>query len=410
MAETKWVCKARYWIAPKPTLPGVWKMRDGGWLVRGRATDPRTGRMREVLRALDAPDAPAAFAALHRELAAIRTGGDPTAAPARTRFAAYAASLLERKVQAGDIKSAKGREKWGYILEHHLIPAFGDVFMDRLTHGDIQAWRAQVGARIKAGKYSPHTANDWLAVLRVILTAARTEYRWLVNPMEGVAPFDASDHATYTDEEPNALTPAEVPRFLRAMRDRWPQHFAMTALGFGTGLRPSTLRPLRRCGPCADVLWDSHELLVRRSQTVRDEVMNKPKTGKHQRIALPEELVGILRWHVEYQLPEGVPPECELLFPSELGGFRSRSCLDKPFADVAKHLALGKHVSPRAMRRTFQDLCRAAEVHDVVTRSISGHATAQMQGRYSTASAGEQIAALAKVIDLAGARGLARVG
>src|SRR5262245_32825278 len=30
-------------------------------------------------------------------------------------------------------------------------------------------------------------------------------------------------------------------------------------------------------------------------------------------------------------------------------------------------------VTPRAMRRTFQDLARAAEVQDIVTRSISGH-------------------------------------
>ena len=37
------------------------------------------------------------------------------------------------------------------------------------------------------------------------------------------------------------------------------------------------------------------------------------------------------------------------------------------------------------MRRTFQDLAREAAVADVVTRSISGHATATMQAHYSTA-------------------------
>jgi hypothetical protein len=40
--------------------------------------------------------------------------------------------------------------------------------------------------------------------------------------------------------------------------------------------------------------------------------------------------------------------------------------------------------------RTFQDLCRAVEVGDVVTRSISGHATEAMQRHYSTASLEEQ--------------------
>lgn len=71
--------------------------------------------------------------------------------------------------------------------------------------------------------------------------------------------------------------------------------------------------------------------------------------------------------------------ESALLFPSDTGGFRSASCLDKPFEEVVTSLKLKKHITPRAMRRTFQDLARAAEVKDVVTRAVSGHATEAMQ-------------------------------
>jgi len=46
----------------------------------------------------------------------------------------------------------------------------------------------------------------------------------------------------------------EVRPFLAKMREMFPQHFAMTALGFATGLRPSTMRPLRREGPQSDML------------------------------------------------------------------------------------------------------------------------------------------------------------
>jgi hypothetical protein len=56
------------------------------------------------------------------------------------------------------------------------------------------------------------------------------------------------------------------------------------------------------------------------------------------------------------------------------------------------------------MRRTFQDLARAAEVKDLVTRAISGHATETMQHHYSTVAAAEKQQAIAKVIDLAGVR------
>jgi integrase len=104
--------------------------------------------------------------------------------------------------------------------------------------------------------------------------------------------------------------------------------------------------------------------------------------------------------HVDTQLRPGPQQESDLLFPSEVGGFRSRSCLDKPFAEVAKAIDLKKHVSPRAMRRTFQDLARTAEIRDIVTRSISGHATEEMQRRYSTVSPVEQQRSLARVLRL----------
>jgi hypothetical protein len=57
------------------------------------------------------------------------------------------------------------------------------------------------------------------------------------------------------------------------------------------------------------------------------------------------------------------------------------------------------------MRRTFQDLGRAASVHDFVVRAISGHATTSMQEHYSSVSGDEVRTGLAKVIALAGITG-----
>jgi hypothetical protein len=69
-----------------------------------------------------------------------------------------------------------------------------------------------------------------------------------------------------------------------------------------------------------------------------------------------------------------------------------------------------KKLTPRAMRRTFQDLARAAEVRDIVTRSVSGHSTEAMQRHYSTVSGQEQKAGLAKVGSLAKFREIAALG
>ena len=91
---------------------------------------------------------------------------------------------------------------------------------------------------------------------------------------------------------------------------RFPRFYAMTLLGFVTGLRPSSLRPLRRSGSHADLKWDDRILHVRRSQTRGNEVMAATKTGRDQRILLPAELVEILRAHVASLTGKRRSPMC----------------------------------------------------------------------------------------------------
>jgi integrase len=315
-------------------------------------------------------------------------------------FGEYATSLFARKVDKGELKSAKSRERWSLTLTEHLVPRFGQMYLDVLRKQDVEEWLAEMGRRVQLKKVSPNTVNGWLAILRVIANTAVAEFDLPRNPVALVKDLDTSTWHTYTDEQPNSLTPAEVPVFLAKVRELYPQHFAFVALGFATGLRPSSLRPLRRRGDHADVLWEQSVLLVRRSQTGDEEPMETTKTGKLQRISLPKDLIEILQWHAD-RLPEGEMRKSELLFPSETGGYRAASCLDRPFSEVLTKLKWKKRITPRAMRRTFQDLARAAEVRDIVTRSVSGHSTEAMQRHYSTVSSQEQRDGLAKVIVLA---------
>jgi integrase len=232
---------------------------------------------------------------------------------------------------------------------------------------------------IAAGDYSPATVNRWLATLRVIMKAAKREFGLGHLATEGVGSFDLSERETYTEEEPNALLPEETPVFLAKMREMYPQHYAMTYLGFATGLRP-----LRRKGPNTDVLWEQNRILVRRSHTVGDEVMQTTKQKRKYPIDVPEEVMKVLHWHVKTQLDTPEQEESELLFPAVTGGFRSPSVLNIPFADVMDTLGLTKRFTQCGLRRTFNDLARAARVEALVTRSISGHLTEQMEHHYST--------------------------
>jgi integrase len=128
--------------------------------------------------------------------------------------------------------------------------------------------------------------------------------------------------------------------------------------------------------------------------------MNKTKTGFKQTIALPAEVMQVLRWHVESQLSTPQQQASELLFPSVIGGFRSPSVLNKPFADVAARVKLGKKFSQRGLRRTFNDLARYANVADIVKKSISGHVTDSMVERYSTVQGSEQRSGIGRVLSL----------
>jgi len=117
-------------------------------------------------------------------------------------------------------------------------------------------------------------------------------------------------------------------------------------------------------------------ILIRRSET-RGSTMNKTKTGKRQKLYLPEEVMAVLEWHVE-RLAPGAQEQSDLPFPSLTGGFRSGSVLTKPFAKACRALRLPYTVTAKAMRRTLQDMARHANVPDTALRSISGHSTPTM--------------------------------
>jgi hypothetical protein len=88
--------------------------------------------------------------------------------------------------------------------------------------------------------------------------------------------------------------------------------------------------------------------------------------------------------------------------PSDVGGFVSPSCLDKPFRTIAEAAKIKKVITPKAMRRTAQDLSRLAGVNDLVTRAVSGHSDVAIQELYSTIRGDEMRKSLAAVVQLVG--------
>ena len=130
--------------------------------------------------------------------------------------------------------------------------------------------------------------------------------------------------------------------------------------------------------------------------------MNTTKNKVKLKLPIPGELLEVLRWHCDRL--EGKQAESDLLFPGRFGGLLNTNVLFKPFREAARLAGIKKHLTPRCMRRTYQDLSREANVAGIVTRSISGHLTEEMQNHYSTVTRDEQRDGLAKVISMAGFR------
>lgn len=414
---TTWVRRWGYEMAKTAVRPGVYRLKARGYYVRSRVTD-KLHRRREVAAALH--DVRTAAEAQKELDALVARAQAELRGEIRKRqlWSDFVVSLLDRKIRQGKIESEATVDWWKGAVAL-FIEEWGHLDVSDVTRHHIQRWldtkvakwmsdgRTVMRKRKGTGKLEgqivlkpfttvikPRTINGWLRVLRTICHAAKKDFDLSKSAFEGIEFFE--EGRAYTKEQPNAMPPGTLlSRFIEVARRRYPQHFAMILLGFITGLRPSHMRPLRRKGPTSDIDWKTGELVVRRSHSRRQAVMNRTKTKVDLHFVLPELVMDVLREHVRGL--EGKMLESDLLFPSATGGFRTRMVLTKPFAAISKELGLPFKLTPRGMRRTFNDLARVAGIDSIVKRSISGHQTTEMEEHYSTAWSPEKLDALEKV-------------
>ena len=103
------------------------------------------------------------------------------------RFCDFAAQLVEAKVRAGDFGSQATRDQWDEVLEDHLFTApFATFFCDQIRAADILVWKESIVIGKGTGKYSPHTANIWIKILRVACKAYVERYE--LERLTSVAP------------------------------------------------------------------------------------------------------------------------------------------------------------------------------------------------------------------------------
>jgi len=397
--ETEWISSVKEKKATR--YPGVFRLDQTTYWIRAKVVDPRTGLHKEIDRVLEGVTAHEAAQTRDRLINEIK---DAVERAQKQRVGEFARSWLESKALKLDPTTVR---TYADALENHILPALGDYYYDVLTPADVQKWIDESMRRgwtsekrgskrkNKAARraYSSDTVKGWFRVFRTMTRDAMATLNLQRDPTLRISvPDDAGD-----PDEANALSPEQLASFLSAMRENYPQHYALVVLLAYTGLRFCHASALH---------WSDWNEAKRVLRVSRKQVRGKVGSVTRKKQAVKEypvepELAEILRDHRRRMLKEQAPGLSKgLMFPSKVGTYRTPNTLDIAWARCLALANIEKRFTPHGLRYTFTDLVRRANVDAVVRRALTGHVTEEMQRHYSTVGIDEKRAAIAGVMRL----------
>jgi hypothetical protein len=115
--------------------PGVTKLANKTYNIRGKVMSPRTGKPKEVDRIIKNVTAREAAHVRAELLDALRVDATPQAK--RLRVGEYARLWMKSKAFKIDAKTARS---YADALDKHILPVLGDFYYDALTKRDVQDW------------------------------------------------------------------------------------------------------------------------------------------------------------------------------------------------------------------------------------------------------------------------------
>jgi integrase len=362
----------------KTLYPGVERAGKGLYRIRGTYIHPKTGRRRELDRIVTA-ESPAEASA--KRNAALREAAG-SVAEERPRVEAFARSWLLGK--APGLRQST-RTTYASALDNHILPHFGDWFIDRVTFADVVAWR-------DAQKGEPITINGWLRVFKTLMADAKQILCLDVDPTARVEslPEGPKKHKT--------LAPDELRGLLAAMREVEPQWYPISIFLAHTGARFGEASALE----WRDIDWTTESIRIERAH-VRG-ALDATKTDDPRVVPLTADVAEALRAH---RLRTG---EFDLVFPARRRkgrdkadmrnlGYSQPSALRKPLANGCKRAGISRRVTSHHFRHTWNNLLRQTADRET-QQALIGHSTEEMSIHYSHISLGEKRAAVVRVLEL----------
>jgi len=152
------------------------------------------------------------------------------------RVGEFAQSWMKSKKLKLDPATAR---TYADALDRHILPTFGNLYYDAVTPTDVQkwvdeaivnGWKTPVTEEERA--YSPHSVKIWFRTFRTMTRDAVYLLELKRDPTLRISFPELPER-----EESNSLTPVQLGAFLEAMREKYPQHYALVVLLAYTGLR-----------------------------------------------------------------------------------------------------------------------------------------------------------------------------
>ncbi|MFB6236029.1 MAG: tyrosine-type recombinase/integrase, partial [Halopenitus sp.] len=235
----------------------------------------------------------------------------------------------------------------------------------------------------------------WWRVFRNLLRDAHADGYLERDLTRRVPRIETGRHGVRTEE---TLTVDELRDVVDAAREETPKRAAEIITLSYTGMRSGELWALHR----EDVDHERGSIHIHRS--VSDgEVVDRTKTDVDRHIPMHPIVSEAIREHRKLLIRrqhDGL--QSELVFPSDEGTPRYPGSLRKAFATITEAIGLDKHVSPQVLRRTFVTLMRTAQIDSIVSRSIVGHESEEMQEHYSRPSVEQKRDALDSIFTAEG--------
>ena len=321
--------------------------RGNKWCIRYYGPD---GRQRwETI----GPNKKEAETVLHQRLYEARSGIFPILRRrSKITFEKLAEDWFESYAKAHVRPSTLTTYRW--LLDHHLLPAFGARALMTLTSKDIQAYLAE-----KIQHVAPKTANHGLVLLKEILEAAVAWGRIPMNPAKQIR------KAAVPHREARLWTTAEIQKFLIAADDTWRPVFLVAIF---TGLRLGELQAMA---------WETQNRPNFTTNRIEVTCSYNDRTrrlgpAKSERSVRSVDMTPSVRQTLLALRKSGATP---LVFPGERGVPMPPSVLARAFHATIKRAQVAR-IRFHDLRHTFASLLIMAGKHPKYICAQMGHHSA----------------------------------